>query len=362
MIKYLVNKHGESVLVTIYKNIQNEDHPVNAIINSCPDPEKWWPDFLKEYTLGNIYNDVKPEFFNYHLSDTFEIKSESDTSKTFSGEYGDLSGKVYLIDLATHRKVDPEASIQIDVSSEDSEGVQVSVFKWCPGKIGYLEGPADSLAIPNVKVLADQWWDLLVLVTNSRNVWEYDDLSEIDLEIEVGVEGAEVNFPDPCLRKAINRDILRAEDDTNPIEKSELEEKVFSLVWQNWDGSKCSINSLSGIEYCVNLVALYLHDNQITDISALSGLTNLERLDLSDNQIADISALPAPTGGFATFFLENNQITDISPLVANPGLRRGSQVNLRGNPLDHNCNPDNGPTEDYDNVRALRERGVMVNW
>jgi hypothetical protein len=36
-----------------------------------------------------------------------------------------------------------------------------------------------------------------------------------------------------------------------------------------------SIASLIGIEYATNLQKLFLHNNQITDISPLSGLTNL---------------------------------------------------------------------------------------
>ena len=55
------------------------------------------------------------------------------------------------------------------------------------------------------------------------------------------------------------------------------------------------IRKLNGLEYAVNLKAIFLGYNQISDINALSGLTKLTKIDLRRNQISDISTLSGLT-------------------------------------------------------------------
>ena len=81
-----------------------------------------------------------------------------------------------------------------------------------------------------------------------------------------------------------------------------------------------------------NLTSLFLHLNQIVDISALSGLTNLERL-----------------------FLDGNEISDIQALVENLGLSEGDHVDLRSNYLD--ITP--GSPDKLD-IETLKKRGGDV--
>ncbi len=74
-----------------------------------------------------------------------------------------------------------------------------------------------------------------------------------------------------------------------------------------------NITSLSGLEYCTNLIELNLVGNQISDISPLSSLTSLTHLNLSSNQISDISPLSS-LAGLTNLSLSVNQISDVSPL------------------------------------------------
>ena len=58
-----------------------------------------------------------------------------------------------------------------------------------------------------------------------------------------------------------------------------------------------------------NLRALYLWDNQLSDIRALSGLINLKDLRLHDNQLSDISALSGLTN-LKTLYLSGNPVLE----------------------------------------------------
>ena len=76
---------------------------------------------------------------------------------------------------------------------------------------------------------------------------------------------------------------------------------------------------------------LYLHDNEISDISPLSILTNLTWLGLDHNKIADIS-----------------------PLIKNSGIDMGDEVAVRDNPLNSEAINIHIP--------ELEDRGVNVVW
>jgi len=68
-------------------------------------------------------------------------------------------------------------------------------------------------------------------------------------------------------------------------------------------------------------------------------------------QITDLSGIEHCTE-LQWLYLRYNEIGDISPLVNNPGIGQGDEVDLRDNPLND---------EAYNShIPALRERGVDV--
>ena len=74
-----------------------------------------------------------------------------------------------------------------------------------------------------------------------------------------------------------------------------------------------SISDISALEGLPSVIALYLQNNSISDISALEGLTSLRYLNLTDNSISDISALEGLTS-LKSLQLYGNSIGDISVL------------------------------------------------
>ena len=94
------------------------------------------------------------------------------------------------------------------------------------------------------------------------------------------------------------------------------------------DANQRGIESLSGLEYAVNLEELFLCDNQISDVGPLASLTKLTHLRLSDNQISDVNPLAALTN-LKMLHINDNQISDVSPLLFS--LTNLTELSLTGN-------------------------------
>jgi len=91
------------------------------------------------------------------------------------------------------------------------------------------------------------------------------------------VEAVVVDIPDPGLEAAI-RDYLNMP--TGPIEDRDLRLIVVLLA------DDMGITDLTGLECCHYLRHLFIHNNNISDISALSGLSHLEDVYLWNNPLS----------------------------------------------------------------------------
>ncbi len=157
------------------------------------------------------------------------------------------------------------------------------------------------------------------------------------------------------------------------------------------------ISDVSPLAGMTKLLAVILSSNQISDVSPLSGMTKLLALDLSRNLITDITPLAnlsgltglsisgnqvrdiGPLAGLSSLVglaadscginsivalsdlaqldivdLADNLITDISPLVNNPGIDAGDEINLTDNPLDS--------LSINSHIQTLQDRGVDVTF
>ena len=114
-----------------------------------------------------------------------------------------------------------------------------------------------------------------------------------------------------------------------------------------------NISDISPVAGLYILIELNLSSNNISDISPVAGLTHLGWLDLQSNNISDISPVAGLTN-ITGLNLSDNRISDISPLVANTGLGRGDEVDVRGNPLSYQSIVAHIPT--------LQSRGVTVEF
>jgi len=162
-----------------------------------------------------------------------------------------------------------------------------------------------------------------------------------DLGGETGVQ-----FSDPGLEAAVRNALGKP---TGTIHQTDL------AGLTTLDATGRGIVDLEGIQYCVNLVTLYLannsianlaqlaalahlrtlhlYSNAITDIAPLSGLIGLRQLELYANGISDINPL-AGLLNLTLLDLHHNQIEDISALVGNAGIGNGDTLNVAHNYLN----------------------------
>ncbi len=111
------------------------------------------------------------------------------------------------------------------------------------------------------------------------------------------------------------------------------------LELRTLDARSKEIQSLSGLEYAVNLTWLDLDTNSVTNLTPLSNLVNITYLNMDSNQITDITPL-AGLRNLNSLSLFNNQIADIQALVANAangGLGAGDSVILDATTLSEHA-------------------------
>jgi hypothetical protein len=80
---------------------------------------------------------------------------------------------------------------------------------------------------------------------------------------------------------------------------------------------------MTGLEY------LFLSENQIEDISALRRLEDLQILRLENNAITDVQSLSGLRNLRELSLAQNPSLFDVQPLLANEGLGRGDELDLR---------------------------------
>ncbi len=170
-VKYIVKKYGQNVLVKIYDKLFAGIHVVNAIdLNTNENLFIYYNDFLQQYAHGQLYPDVglpdllDPEVNN--LDGTFEIISDTDILKTFSANYRELSGKIYLVKLDNPNFKDG-TSLEISI---DQELCDITVFQHPEPQNPFnviAEGD-HSCIVSDLKGLRANNKKLIVIVTNGN--------------------------------------------------------------------------------------------------------------------------------------------------------------------------------------------------
>ena len=115
-----------------------------------------------------------------------------------------------------------------------------------------------------------------------------------------------VVIPDDTLETALREALGKSEGALTCEDLASLER----LDTQGVD----SVFSLEGLQFAVNLTALNLDLNEVSDLGPLAGLVNLETLLLGGNNISDISPLANLTN-LQDLRLDVNDISDIGPLA-----------------------------------------------
>ena len=186
VIKYLREHYLSSRLVNIYENIRNWHHPLAALAYQSAYPRYWYPACLRELILGNLYN-VAPELWidNVPESSTFIISGAENTQKEYRIPMPDCSAILFDVQLA-YPEIDPIAQITFSLPVYWEVDTEISVFKYNSlNQIELIGFATDKVTVPGVKLLMDDGWDLLALVSYSEAEAPYDTGEDVEFEIEV---------------------------------------------------------------------------------------------------------------------------------------------------------------------------------
>lgn len=125
-------------------------------------------------------------------------------------------------------------------------------------------------------------------------------------DINITDENSEiVNIPDENLKKALNKELNQDED--SKITKAQMESITQLYLFD------LQIESLEGLQYCINLNKLDIMKNNITDLSPIKELDKLAYLNIGQNSITDISSL-SNLVNLEVFYSFGNNLTDLTPL------------------------------------------------
>lgn len=163
-------------LVTL-KSYPNIIESINQLADS--NIEFWWTDYIQHLINGELF-EVSPQSVLDAVTEKYAINADADTSHTFTGDdYPDLSAKLYRVDL--NKSFEEQDYLSINVTGNES---YVSVYKISDNNtIAFIDGGKD-VAIGALPDLVANGNDLLLLVTNSKNVTPYTGTTSIDCTVE----------------------------------------------------------------------------------------------------------------------------------------------------------------------------------
>ena len=133
-----------------------------------------------------------------------------------------------------------------------------------------------------------------------------------------------VYIPDPNLRKALSRILVKSADE--PITIQEMQ--GLGMIGDGM-ASEEGIRDLTGLEYATNLRELWVDHNNISDLSPIAGLTNLRELWVDHNNISDLSPIAGLTN-LRGLDMSANPLSDLSPLAGLTELEHLTLTNHDG--------------------------------
>lgn len=148
-----------------------------------------------------------------------------------------------------------------------------------------------------------------------------------------------IEFPDKALENAIRKEINK---ETGDIRQEDLLE-ITSLEIRSNKGEE-KIESIEGLQYCINLKDIYLYKQNISDISPLEKLTKLESLTIFGSSIEKIDALKN-LKELKVLNLTYNEVVDITPIK---NLNKLERVSFYDNDI-----------EEIDVLKNLKELKVL---
>ena len=240
LIKYMAETYTPSSVVKLYYKIPDVKFGIDALVATLmPVAEReWWPDFLKQYIAGKIYNVTSDDLLKDLGSRVFTIQGAKDTLKKFSDTYADLSARLYRVNLR-YAGIDTSALIRFSAgpASLGSQYVGVMLFGLKDKKLTYWQY-ANTVTVKQVKALTAEGYDIVAAVVNCLNDSPYDGSRTIDLTVtlepgagkpmtasfKVKLKGTETSGPTPFTGP-------RSMSYSSGFRKGTMAEGVFSAVW-----------------------------------------------------------------------------------------------------------------------------------
>ncbi len=182
MIKYLVSQYGESCILKMYEQLKGGSSAMASVILATTSPVEWWEDFLRQYVLGDIYGMGIPQL-TANREGMFRVISESDSLETFTAEYPDLSGKLYVIRLEDE-SFDENATLSLSVEGGMGEVTAIK-YRLDPLNVEFVGTGTEEVTVSGLKSLTDSGWHVIALVSNSRSIDPYTENSTIKLTCRV---------------------------------------------------------------------------------------------------------------------------------------------------------------------------------
>ena len=186
-VKYLTTKYGSNILVKIYEKLFAGRHVIDAINNSINyNLFMEYTPFLEQYSQKQIYNDLEYDDLLAIREGFFRIQTDSDTVKTFSANYKELSAKLFLVRL-DNQNFSQNTSLNLSV---DKELCDISVFEYpkSGGDVTLLVKGQKNCVVSKLRSLVEQGKYLIVMVTNSNFISNNYKPSNLDINLTMKVK------------------------------------------------------------------------------------------------------------------------------------------------------------------------------
>ncbi len=162
LIKYMVDKYGTNTILELFQEHLNGNNDIiEAFENVFPDDlVDEYPIFMKEYALGNVYNDVKPGDVLGGKKALFSIESEKDSVMVIKANVAAFSGMINLVRLRWGN-LTPAHSLHI--KAEDWYFTQLLIFKATSSNISYLGTSPIAFTVNDLKSFKDNEESIVII-------------------------------------------------------------------------------------------------------------------------------------------------------------------------------------------------------
>ena len=150
-------------------------------------------------------------------------------------------------------------------------------------------------------------------------------------------------LPDAALEAAVRKELRTMEGEA--LKAEDLRDLYFLRA------PGAGIETLDGLERCVNLALIDLSGNKVSTLDPLAPLVDVQSLDLSENAIGSLDPLAELTK-LQYLKVDGNQIADLGPLA---GMEKLSALYASGNKI-----VDLGPLEGLARLTSLDLSGNAV--